>query len=60
MISMSVCIDKVSVKIAPEGFKDPFKYLDLPETTSQVEEYLKYFNGRTSTNEYFKVSEAET
>ncbi|XP_062512839.1 VWFA and cache domain-containing protein 1-like isoform X2 [Corticium candelabrum] len=46
--------DKVSVKIAPEGFKDPFKYLDLPETTSQVEEYLKYFNGRTSTNEYFK------
>jgi hypothetical protein len=46
--------NKVSVKIAPEGFKNPFEYLDLPENASLVQEYTDYFNGKTNRNDYFK------
>ncbi|XP_065835890.1 VWFA and cache domain-containing protein 1-like isoform X3 [Oscarella lobularis] len=41
-----------SVKISPEGFKDPFAYLDLEQTASQANEYVSYFTGRGS-NTYF-------
>ncbi|XP_065835892.1 VWFA and cache domain-containing protein 1-like isoform X2 [Oscarella lobularis] len=44
--------DDASVKISPEGFKDPFAYLDLEQTTSQANEYVSYFTGRRS-NTYF-------
>ncbi|XP_065835518.1 VWFA and cache domain-containing protein 1-like [Oscarella lobularis] len=40
--------DDASVKISPEGFKDPFAYLDLEQTTSQANEYVSYFTGRGS------------
>ena len=49
-------LDDASVKISPEGFKDPFAYLDLEQTTSQANEYVSYFTGRGS-SAYFNVSE---
>ena len=50
-----VCKDVSAVKFSPEAFTDPARYLNVPESTSNVTQMLNYLDGRSVTNRYFKV-----
>eukprot|EP00117_Sycon_ciliatum_P046633 scpid14148/ scgid33378/ VWFA and cache domain-containing protein 1 len=48
--------DVSAVKFSPEAFTDPARYLNVPESTSNVTQMLNYLDGRSVTNRYFKSS----
>eukprot|EP00118_Oscarella_pearsei_P009933 m.58744 g.58744 ORF g.58744 m.58744 type:complete len:55 (+) comp34826_c0_seq7:279-443(+) len=47
--------DEVTFNVVAKGFKDPFAYLDLQQTTSIAQKYVSYLSGATNANDYFNV-----
>ncbi|KAJ8322176.1 hypothetical protein KUTeg_000647 [Tegillarca granosa] len=48
--------DKSLIMLTPSAFKEPYKYLDSPETEVTVTKYENYFSGKTTTDDTFKDS----